>query len=106
MRGDIHRLRPAQRRGHQQKGARYAVVLQSDDLAALSTVIVAPTSASARPAVFRPAITLGGSQTRVLLEQVSAVDKETELGAFAGRLTASEMAQIDELLHYVLGMVT
>jgi mRNA interferase MazF len=104
VRGDLFRLRPSTRRGHQQAGARYGVVLQTDDLSVLSTVIVAPTSTSARPAVFRPAITLGGVQTLVLLEQAAAVDRETELGEFAGRLDPSELAEVDAMLRYVLGL--
>ncbi|MDP9319371.1 MAG: type II toxin-antitoxin system PemK/MazF family toxin, partial [Actinomycetota bacterium] len=59
MRGDVHRLRAARgTRGREQAGARYAVVVQSDHLP-LSTWLVAPTSTSARPASFRPEITMG-----------------------------------------------
>src|SRR4051794_23553898 len=58
VRGDVHRLRaPRSARGHEQQGSRYAVVVQSDALP-LSTLIVAPTSTSARPASFRPEINL------------------------------------------------
>ncbi|MDR0432596.1 MAG: type II toxin-antitoxin system PemK/MazF family toxin [Bifidobacteriaceae bacterium] len=105
MRGDIYRLKPATRRGHQQSGARYAVVLQSDDLHLLSTVLVAPTSTSARPAVFRPEIVIGSTPTRVLLEQTTAVDPSTEFGKFAGRISASERAEIDTMLTHVLGLI-
>jgi mRNA interferase MazF len=43
VRGDLYRLRaPRNATGHEQQGARYAVVLQSDAMAALSTWIVAP----------------------------------------------------------------
>ena len=48
-RGDVVALPPPRGAiGHEQKGRRYGVVLQSSDLARLSTVIVAPTSASAQ----------------------------------------------------------
>jgi mRNA-degrading endonuclease toxin of MazEF toxin-antitoxin module len=50
VRGEVFRL-PAPRgtRGHEQSGARYAVVVQADEFLHLSTTIVAPTlSASVR----------------------------------------------------------
>ncbi|WP_218158677.1 type II toxin-antitoxin system PemK/MazF family toxin [Streptosporangium canum] len=57
MRGDVYRLRaPRDAVGHEQRGERFAVLLQSDFLSMLSTLIVAPTSASAGPAIFRPEI--------------------------------------------------
>jgi mRNA interferase MazF len=80
------------------------VVLQSDDLAALPTLLVAPTSTSARPTVFRPRINLLGTTTYVLLEQLTVVTVEAELGDFVGRLDPSEMADIDESLAHVIGL--
>lgn len=57
VRGEVFRLPASGRtRGHEQRGARFAVVVQADDLLGLSTVLVAPTSTSARAATFRPAI--------------------------------------------------
>jgi mRNA interferase MazF len=104
VRGEVFRL-PALRgaRGHEQRGARYAVVVQGDQLLGLSTVLVSPTSASARPATFRPTITLDGETTRVLVEQTTVVDR-TRLGSSAGRLAASEMRAVDEALTLVLGL--
>ena len=104
VRGEVFRL-PAPRgaRGHEQQGARYAVVVQADDLLDLSTVLVAPTSRSARPATFRPTIELGGGQTRVLVEQTSVADPE-RLGGSAGRLTAAEMRALDDALRLMLGL--
>lgn len=97
MRGDIHRLRaPRDARGHEQRGVRYAVVVQSDDLM-LSTVLVAPTSRSARPRIFRPTITIGGEATQVLVEQVTAVAPE-RLGDIVGHVSRSELAGINGAL--------
>jgi mRNA interferase MazF len=79
------------------------VVVQSDDLLVLSTVLVAPTSTGARPASFRPVITLDGSQTRVLADQTSVVDSQ-RLGRSAGRLEAAELRAVDEALLLVLGL--
>jgi mRNA interferase MazF len=90
-------------RGHEQRGDRYAVVVQADELLGLSTVLVAPTSKSARPATFRPTIELLGDQTRVLVEQASVVDPQ-RLGDSAGRLEAAELRTLDDALRLVLGL--
>ena len=104
VRGEVFRLpAPARARGHEQRHARYAVVVQADELLALSTVLVAPTSTSAQPATFRPTIELGGSTTRVLVEQTTVVDPQ-RLGSSAGRLSASEMRMLDDALALVLGL--
>jgi mRNA interferase MazF len=68
---------PRRAREHEHRGARYAVVVQADEFLDLSTVLVSPTSTSARPASFRPAITLEAQQTRVLVEQTTIVDPQT-----------------------------
>ena len=79
------------------------MVVQADEFLGLSTVIVAPTSSSARPASFRPALTIGDTETRVLVEQVTVVDPE-RLGESAGRLSASELQRLDEALALILGI--
>jgi mRNA interferase MazF len=104
VRGDVYRFVSHDVRGDKQSGPRYAVVLQSDELAALSTLLVAPTSTSARPTLFRPAIDLLGVATYVLLEQTTVVNPESELGDFAGRLTAEELAEVDAALRLVMGL--
>ena len=104
MRGDLYRLKaPKAVRGHEQAGARYAVVVQSDDLP-LSTWIIAPTSTGRRAASFRPEIEIDGSRTRVMVEQLTVVDPETRLGEFAGRLSRSEAAAVGAALRAVLGL--
>jgi mRNA interferase MazF len=104
LRGEVFRLaRPREARGHEQRGARYAVIVQADEFLDLSTVLVAPTSTSARPASFRPTITLEGNETRVLVEQTTVVDPE-RLGRSAGRLEAAELRAVDDALMLVLGL--
>ncbi len=104
MRGDLYRLRaPRDARGHEQTGARYAVVVQSDDLP-LSTWVIAPTSTGRREASFRPEIEVGGTTTRVMVEQLTVVDPQTRLGEFAGRLSSSEMQAVDRALQMVLAL--
>jgi mRNA interferase MazF len=104
VRGEIFRLPPPRRtRGHEQQGARYAIVVQADEFLDLSTLLVAPTSTSARAASFRPTITVAGEETRVLVEQTTVVDPE-RLGPSAGRLDAQELRAVDESLMLLLGL--
>ncbi|MHB8650946.1 MAG: type II toxin-antitoxin system PemK/MazF family toxin [Gaiellaceae bacterium] len=104
VRGEVFHLpHPRDARGHEQRFARYAVVVQADEFIHLSTVLVAPTSTSARPASFRPVIVLGGGETRVLVEQTTVVDPE-RLGPSAGRLAATELRAVDDALALVLGL--
>ena len=58
-RGDIFALRLPRGVGHEQRGPRFGVVVQSDAFLPRSVVLVAPTSTSARPASFRPEIDIG-----------------------------------------------
>jgi mRNA interferase MazF len=104
VRGEIFRL-PAPRatRGREQRGARYAVVVQADEFLELSTVLVSPTSTNARAASFRPAITLDGTRTCILVEQTTVVDPE-RLGRSAERLDAGELQSVDEALALIFGI--
>lgn len=60
----------------------------------LSTVLVAPTSRSARPRIFRPTIWVAGEATQVLVEQSAAVDA-TRLGAVVGHLSRGELEEVN-----------
>ena len=80
------------------------MVLQSDDLN-LSTVIVAPTSTSAHPYVFRPEVTVRGEQTRLMLDQVRAIDVEKAIGERVGRLSPHEMSEVNRRLRAVLDIL-
>jgi mRNA interferase MazF len=103
IRGEVYRVRLPARRGREQAGPRYGVIVQADQLLGLSTAIVAPTSRGAAPATFRPEIQLAGERTRVLVEQLRAVDIE-RLGELAGRLSAKEQRAIDDALALVLDL--
>jgi mRNA interferase MazF len=103
QRGDIYRLRPPRRAGHEQHGERHGVVVQADELLPRSVVLVAPTSRSAQAASFRPEIEVEGSPTRVLVEQLGAVDAR-RLGDLTGRLTAEELWDIDDALRTILSL--
>lgn len=102
-RGEIYRVKLGKRRGHEQAGERYAVIVQADELLGLSTAIVAPTSTAAVPATFRPEIDLADSRTRVLVEQLRVVDIGA-LGDLAGRLSGDEQRAVDDALALVLDL--
>jgi mRNA interferase MazF len=103
QRGDVHRFKVPKGVGHEQHGERYGVVVQSNVMLPRSVVVVAPTSRSARPASFRPEIEIDGDVTRVLVEQLGAVDVQ-RLGRRVSRLTAEEMWSVDDALEVVLGL--
>jgi mRNA interferase MazF len=103
QRGDIYELRLPKGSGHEQRGRRLGVIVQSDAMLPRSVVLVAPTSTSARPASFRPEVELEGRRTRVLVEQLGAVDVN-RLGDLVGRVTTDQQWQIDAALLTVLGL--
>jgi len=102
---NVHLLRaPRDAHGHEQRGLRYAVVLQSDYLTELSTWLVAPTSTSVLPLSFRPRVEIEGQQTLLLVDQLAAAHL-SRLGRGAGRLTVDELAQADAAIRLVLGLL-
>jgi mRNA interferase MazF len=103
LRGDIYEFRSPRGTGHEQHGRPYGVIVQANELLPRSVVLVAPTSLSARPASFRPEIDLLGNTTRVLVEQVGAIDT-ARLGDLVGRVSPEQQWGIDEALLTVLGL--
>jgi mRNA interferase MazF len=79
------------------------VIVQADELLGLSTAIVAPTSTRARPATFRPLIEVDGKATRVLIEQLRAVDV-TRLGPQVGVLGLDDLRRVESAMELVLGL--
>ena len=102
-RGDVHAITLRSGRGRVQRGRRLAVIVQADDLLALSTIVVCPTSTSTPPASFHPEVEVGGEPTRVMCEMVGAIDART-LGEHVGRLTLDEMRDVDDALQLVLDL--
>ncbi len=103
LRGDVFALRLPSGVGHEQRGERFGVVVQADELLQRSTVVVAPTSTSARHASFRLEIEIDGRSTRVLVEQLGAVDV-TRLGDLRGHLGPQELWGVDDALTTILGL--
>jgi len=102
-RGEIYWISLLGRPGHVQTGRRPGVVVQADELRALSTLLVAPTSTRALPASFRPEVIVNGEPTRVLIEQLGAVDA-SRIGQLIGRLTVEEQWGVDAALIDVLAL--
>lgn len=102
-RGDVHMTRLGRPHGRVQAGSRPAVILQAPELAALSTVVVAPLSTSAHSSSFRPAIRVGNEATRVLADQLQATDA-TRIGKRVGRLSGEELKEVDRAVRRVLGL--
>jgi mRNA interferase MazF len=103
VRGDVYAITLPRRRGHVQHGRRFAVVVQADDLLALSTVLICPTSHSTPPASFHPEIVIGDEPTRVMCELVGPVDARA-LGRRVGHLTTDELRAVDDALELVLDL--
>lgn len=103
LRGDVYRFKLPKGVGHEQHGDRYGVVVQAAEFLPRSVVLVAPTSRSARSASFRPEISVNDETTRVLVEQLGAVDT-TRLGNLAGHLSPEELWGVDDALMTVLGL--
>lgn len=52
----------------------------------------------------RPEIEMDGTLTRVLIDQLRAVDA-SRLGDFAGRLDAAEVGEVDRAVRLILGVL-
>ena len=106
MRGEVYEYQPSQRRGHEQQGSRYAIVVLASRFAHLSTWLVVPTSTSAHAYGFRPEVQVKGQSTLALCDAMVSVDPQSRLGRQAGYLTLEETARIDETLSILLDLDT
>jgi mRNA interferase MazF len=104
VRGDIHEIADRDAVGHEQTGQRFCVILQSSHLLPSSTVLVAPTSASAPEKSFRPRVGVLGLKTTVLVEHLKAADA-SRLGRKVGQLSTEELWRVDDAIRDVLGLV-
>ncbi|MBV9023251.1 MAG: type II toxin-antitoxin system PemK/MazF family toxin [Streptomycetaceae bacterium] len=89
--------------GHEQRGRRYAVVIQSDHFST-STITVALTSSSAGAAVYRPEMEFNGLKSLILTDQIYSV-APSRLGDFKGALDGDELAELDRALMLKLGLI-
>jgi mRNA interferase MazF len=106
VRGDVYGLRPAkQSRGHEQRGRRFAVIVQASRFEHLSTWLAIPTSTSARRFSFRPRIEIPGEgPSLALCEGLVSIDPQERLGVRLGSLTYAEMQEIDKAILLLLDL--
>jgi mRNA interferase MazF len=103
VRGEVYRFKaPRGTKGHEQRGNRYAVVVQSD-LLPLSTWVVCLTSTSAQQSSFRPEVDFGEGRMLVLTDQMMAISPE-RLGERIGNLTYAQMQAVDHALRIMLDL--
>ena len=81
------------------------MVVQTNELLAMSTVIVAPTSTGGRPTSFRPQIEIDGQHTVVMIDHIASVDL-SRIGESVRMLTWGEQMDIDRALKLVLGLAS
>lgn len=104
IRGAVYRVDFGDaKRGHEQRGRRYAVVMSPSPML-WSVVTVVPTSTQAQPAVFRPKLNIMGTQTRFLVDQIRTIDIAYVYGAPVGYLDGDEMAEVDRAVAHYLGL--
>ncbi|MEO3799426.1 type II toxin-antitoxin system PemK/MazF family toxin [Nonomuraea sp. B1E8] len=91
------------KRGHEQRGRRLGIVVSiSQDH--WSTVTIVPTSTSARPAGFRPRLTIQGRETCALIDQIRTIDTQYVLGGLYDHLDSVAMGQVEYALVRYLGL--
>ncbi|WP_376766820.1 type II toxin-antitoxin system PemK/MazF family toxin [Microlunatus parietis] len=104
IRGAIYRVDLGNaKRGHEQRGRRYAVVLSPGSMP-WSVVTVVPTSTSAGPAVFRPELEVLGTRTRFLVDQIRTIDTAFVHGDPVGYLDRDELAEVESAVAHYLGL--
>lgn len=104
-RGDVFAFRPRRdAQGHEQRGAWLGVVIGADEFRWLSTVTIVPTSTSAEHAVFRPRVRIGRRSTKLLVDQVSTVDR-SRVGRRVGQLRRADLRELDDALGLFLGLL-
>lgn len=103
LRGDVYSVNLKRGRGRVRHGHRYGVIVQADELVALSTVVVCPTSESASPASFRPEVEVLEVKTQVLCEMATALDARS-LGERVDHLSLDDLAAVDDALGLVFDL--
>ncbi|WP_369016049.1 type II toxin-antitoxin system PemK/MazF family toxin [Streptomyces sp. B1866] len=104
IRGAVYRVDFGEaKRGHEQRGRRYGLVMSPASMPwTVATVI--PTSTSAQPAVFRPELEVAGTLTRLLVDQMRAVDTTYVHGDPVHYLDRAELAEVEHAVRRYLGL--
>lgn len=104
IRGAVYRVDFGDaKRGHEQRGRRYAVVISPGSMP-WSVVTVVPTSTSAQPAVFRPELEVMGTKTRFLVYQIRTIGIVYVHGDPVDYLDRDQMAKVEHAVARYLGL--
>src|SRR5262245_64490759 len=90
------------KRGHEQRGRRLGLAISPADMA-WSVATIVPTSTKAQPAIFRPELEIAGERTRMLIDQIRAIDKDYIHDLVHCR-TRDQMMQVEHALTFYLGL--
>jgi len=91
------------RRGHEQRGRRLGLALSPTSMP-WNVATVIPTSTTAQPAVFRPALQIDGQLTRLLVDQIRSVDTTYIHGDPVCHLDHDELAEVEHAAIRYLGL--
>jgi len=104
IRGAVYRVDFGNaKRGHEQRGRRYAVVMSPSSMP-WSVITVVPTSTTAQPAVFRPELEIMGATTRFLVDQIRTIDITYVHGDPVDYLDRDDMAEVEHAVARYLGL--
>ena len=104
IRGAVYKVDLGEaKRGHEQRGRRYGLVVSPSSMA-WSVVTIVPTSRNAQVAVFRPMLDLLGVPTRFLVDQIKSIDTRYVDGEPVAYLERDEMAEIEHAVSRYLGL--
>lgn len=91
------------KRGHEQRGRRYGVVLTRTNW---SMVTIVPTSTSAAPSPSRLEVHIAGTSTRLLVDQIRSIDTDYLVGDPVDYLSVEDMTALDRVIAHYLGIST
>ncbi len=104
IRGAVYRVDLGEvRRGHEQRGRRFGLVLSPSSMP-WSIATIVPTSTTAQPAVFRPLLEINGRETRVLVDQIRSIDTDYIVGDPVHYLEHDELAEVEHAVARYLGL--
>lgn len=104
IRGALYRVDLGEaKRGHEQRGRRYGLVLSPTSMP-WNVVTIVPTSTSAAPAAFRPELPVAGQLTRVLVDQIRSIDVQYLHGEPVDFFGYDEMTVVEHAVRHYLGL--
>jgi len=90
------------KRGHEQRGKRYGIVMSPPD-SPLTVATIIPTSTSAQPGLVHVQVNFDERPTLALVEQTRVIDKDF-IGEMVGMVPFIEMLEIELALAQYLGL--